>query len=244
MSDDETKEKEDETKEKEDEKDKSGYGEEDGKKDTSGYGGDDEPDDDEEIIKPAAINPFDEIEGLSDEESDDYYKFLKTKKLSRDQRDALLELKKSDVKRQQDHFKALQIKAQKEVRSKTKQWGSELRNDADFGGSDDNFNKSLKDVNKIMSEMFPNTVKNFETTKQALPPHLMKDLRKLAVKLYNNETEHSKGDKPVEKDNNRGTSLGDLGKLTHWVMTHWRPMLNGRLETLTRTLRSVSLILN
>lgn len=61
-------------------------------------------------------------------------------------------------------------------------WQEELKKDTDFGGA--NFDKNVGKVNKFINEFMPETKKVLTERQSMLPPSVMRDISKLADKVY------------------------------------------------------------
>lgn len=67
------------------------------------------------------------------------------------------------------------------VADQKKAWATELRDDKEFGG--DNFNRNIHQVEKTLSNHFPNLGKNLTDRGGMMPPYLMRDMLALSKVL-------------------------------------------------------------
>lgn len=159
-------------------------------KDLTGYDKkeDDKGDAKDEAVKDDKPLELENVEGLTEDKIKDIQKFAKDHKLTKEQAQGLVEKYKAE--------QALDIKAAEEYKTKEaevfKKWENELKEDAEFGGK--NFDQSVHGVNKLIREELPGLKNLLTTSGKRLPPSLMKDLNKVARKLYG-ETEFNLGDK-------------------------------------------------
>ncbi|HEY5236430.1 MAG TPA: hypothetical protein VIJ14_09650 [Rhabdochlamydiaceae bacterium] len=92
----------------------------------------------------------------------------------------------ADAKFEQQTMLELQKKQQGEFEKAAKtqklSWYKELKEDPDFGGK--NFEVNTVRAEKVLDEYLPRTKKMLTEGKQMLPPYIMRDLAKLADRLY------------------------------------------------------------
>ncbi len=145
-------------------------------------------------VVPAAEppKPPEEIEidakGLGDADALKIKDFAKANGLSKEQAQKLADMKKveiADITKAQ----ASQLKQHEITVAKTKAtWHNELKTDKDFGGeAGEKFDKSLLKVEKVLKDFLPATKKALTEGGITLNPSVMKDLVKLADKLYGAE---------------------------------------------------------
>jgi hypothetical protein len=156
----------------------------------SGYGA--EPPK-EVVEEPVVVPPAEELKldfelDLKDVPEDSakaLKEFAKSHKLSKEAAQALVDQKKSEL----SNLKSAQLKAiedEKKAVAKVKSdWDKELRNDPLFGGN--NFVKNVAKVEKALNDFFPETKKVLTERKSVLPPSVMRDISKLADKLYSSD---------------------------------------------------------
>lgn len=139
----------------------------------------------EEPKKEAA--PADELEikevgELLPDEIKELKAFAKDKKLTKEAFESLVEFKKNEVKKAQEYMSKREKEAVASAAKLRHDWHTELKNDPTFGGN--NFDHSLKRVEKILADHLPNVKKKLTETNGILPPYIMKDLATLANHIY------------------------------------------------------------
>lgn len=169
------------------EKDATGYSEDgDAKEDDPGK---DENESDDKEDKELKL----ETGELLKEEVKEIRDFAKTNKLSKEQAQALVNAKISEVKNLNDGLKKRQQEAIEAVKKQKQDWHKELLNDQTFGGK--NFDESLNIVNRVVREFMPDTKKVLTDKGTMLPPYVMRDLLKLGQHLY--KTDHMVDGEPT-----------------------------------------------
>ena len=159
-------------------------------KDITGYTGDKPAEGDKPKETPALEL---DLKGLEEASVADIKEFTQAHGLTKEQAQALVDKRKAD----EDAKLAANETYKAEEAKVFQKWETELKSDPDFGG--DNFAHSVHNVNKLIREELPG-IKNLLTTSgKRLPPSIMKDLNKVARKLYG-ETELVQGDKVSTKD--------------------------------------------
>jgi len=124
-------------------------------------------------------------EGVPKEEIEKVRTFAKQHKVSKEIAQAFLELRKGEIKAQAEADAKAAADYEKAKKRQWAEWDKELRADQTFGG--DKFEFNLNRVEKVMSEFMVNTKKRLTESKGVLPPYLMRDLAKLADRLYETE---------------------------------------------------------
>jgi hypothetical protein len=108
--------------------------------------------------------------------------FAKANKLSKEQAEAFLNLKKSEIAA----VKAADVAYEAHVKQKAAElkasWHKELKSDKTFGG--EKFAQNLHNVDKVLTDFLGETKKQLTDSKSMLPPYVMRDLAKLADHLY------------------------------------------------------------
>lgn len=140
---------------------------------------------------PPATPPEDQFKGLVTEGVDATYvesfkNFAKDNKLSPEQAQALLNLKKSEMAAYEAEVKTQQQQHQDKIKATRLAWSTELRNDPVFGGA--NFDNNVHLTNKYIAEFLPETNKHLTTNKNMLPPYVMRDLHRNAMEAYKTDT--------------------------------------------------------
>lgn len=134
-----------------------------------------------------------DLKGLEEASVADIKDFAKAHGLTKEQAQAMVDKRKSDEDAKvtaSETYKAEEVKV-------FQKWETELKSDADFGG--ENFATSVHNVNKLIREELPGLKNLLTTSGKRLPPSVMKDLNKVARKLYG-ETELVQGDKTSSND--------------------------------------------
>lgn len=123
-----------------------------------------------------------EVKDLDKDEANKIKEFVKNNKLPKEAAQALVDLKKSEIaeiKKATDEYKKEQAKAVADLKAS---WDKELRTDPNFGG--DKFAHNITRVEKLMTDFLGETKKVLTERKSMLPPYVMRDLARLADKLY------------------------------------------------------------
>lgn len=122
--------------------------------------------------------------------------FAEKHKLSQEQAQALVDSKVSEIiqitKQNEDH----KAQIQKQIEQQKATWVKELKEDAQFGGT--NFNKNINMVDKVLGDFMPNTKKMLTERKSMLPPYVMRDLATIAKELFKTP-KLVRGEQPVEE---------------------------------------------
>lgn len=171
------------TKEEEKPEPVSGYSDEPPKTPDAGKQDDPPPKADEKKVEGLEFDL--DIKDLDQPSVEILNKFFKEHKLSKEQAQALVDIRKAEVaansKADNDY-----IEQQKAAVIKQKQdWHSELKKDPNFGG--ENFAKSINRVDKFLNEMMGDTKKVLTERKSMLPPYVMKDLLRVANLVYDTD---------------------------------------------------------
>lgn len=135
---------------------------------------------------PADVYKDLKVEGVDQTYVESFKRFAGDKKFSPEQAQALFDLKKSEMKAMEDQHKENERVHQDKIKATRAAWGQELRNDPVFGGQ--NFDTNVHMVNMYISEFLPETNKHLTTTKQMLPPYVMRDLHRNAMEAYKTDT--------------------------------------------------------
>lgn len=126
-----------------------------------------------------------EIKDLPAEEAKKIQEFAKAHKLPKEAAQALVQMKTNEAKFNADVQAEIVKQNAKAQADKKAGWQRELKGDKEFGG--DNFAKSLVNVEKVMTDFFPNMKKDLTASGAMLPPNAMRDMAKLAKHLYGTE---------------------------------------------------------
>ena len=174
----------------------TGYGEEPPKVDEEPEKKPEEKEPDEKDKELAALN----VEGLEDDEVKKIKEFAKKHGVSKEAAQELLDQRKEENKAVEQAIADNKAQRERDVLKRRADWHKELRDDVDFGGEKFAFN--LKRVEKTLQEFFPGTKKMLTERGGMLPPYVMRDLGKLAEKLYSQENlpQGSPNEKQVEDD--------------------------------------------
>lgn len=140
-----------------------------------------------------------DTKGLDDKDVAKIKAFAKENKLTQEQAQKFVDLKKSEVQDFETARNAFEVEEKARGVEIKRGWHQELKADPDFGG--EKFEKSLLQVEKVLNEFLPGTKKVLTETKTMLSPTIMKDLAKLADKLYTPErfVQGEAGSPPPEK---------------------------------------------
>ena len=160
----------------------------------SGYGVDDPaPEESKKVepVKPEAAPATTKVEGLDFEikteglqkaTAEKAVEFVKTHKLSKEQADAFLDLRRSEAAQEAAAEVKWQEEAKAAVVKQRADWTKQLRDDPEFGGQ--NYKNNIHQVDKLLSEHLPGVKNTLTASKGMLNPVVMKDLAKLAAALY------------------------------------------------------------
>lgn len=183
-SDDESSKKKDEPEAKDnpDEKSATGYGDEPPKKEDAPDVKDTTKDGSGEPDKVPEIN----TEGLLDSEVSDLKDFVKANKLTPEAHKALVDYKKQEVAKLAEYMENKKTSDETKANDLRRQQHDELSNDAEFGG--EKFKHNVKQVDKVIDQFMPNLKNKLTESGVMLPPYVMKDLAKLAKRLYSTES--------------------------------------------------------
>lgn len=128
-------------------------------------------------------------------------KFAIENKLSKAQVEAYVNFAKEEDKQA--------AKAREEViKTQRKAWNKELLEDKEFGGSQENFDKSLLSVENLLENHLPNVKKQLTEKGGVLPPYIMRDFLGLA-KALNPVAKFIPGEEPKPKEES-GNFLDDM----------------------------------
>jgi hypothetical protein len=138
----------------------------------------------EEKKDPPADDPLaiEEPGDLLEDEIKELKAFATEKKLNKEAFKSLVDFKKAEVKKAQEFVNNQQKEAAALAAKTRHDWHKELKADPTFGGN--NFEHSLKDVEKILKDHLPNVKNKLTESKGILPPYIMKDLAALAKHIY------------------------------------------------------------
>lgn len=121
--------------------------------------------------------PADEVAKLKD--------FLKKNGATKEIAQALMDLRKSELKAADETRVKAEEAAKKEQAETRKRWMKELKDDPVFGGEKYGFN--VKRAERVIEEFMPGTKKVLTERKSMLPPYVMRDLARLADHLWATE---------------------------------------------------------
>lgn len=111
---------------------------------------------------------------LSDADKKTVSEFAVAHKLTKEQVEAYVNLRKSEDAKAEENQKA-------QIVSTRNAWIKELKDDKDFGGA--NFDKNVDRVEKVLQNFLPNTKKVLTERGSVLPPYIMRDLLSLEKTL-------------------------------------------------------------
>lgn len=135
------------------------------------------------------------LEGLAKEEAGRIKEFAKKNTLTVAQVKAFADVRKIELKNDQ----AALAKAQEDAKNQTLRirasWDKELRDDPDFGR--DNLEKNLGNAERVLEDFMPQTKKILTERGGMLPPYVMRDLAKMAEKLYSGNEKLVQGEASV-----------------------------------------------
>lgn len=159
----------------------TGYGDEPPKDDAAAAPKDDKKDEKQDVDLGFELKTGD----LSKEEVAKLKKFVKENNVSQD-----IAQKYADQRQQEfREAQAAQAKAEEEYKAavvkQKRDWHNELKNDPEFGG--EKFGFHVKQVDKVLENFMPNTKKVLTERGSMLPPYVMRDLAKMAERLYATE---------------------------------------------------------
>lgn len=174
------------------EKSASGYGDDLEEVETAGYNGDKAPETEKKADdKSKEADEYAELDvkELDEVLASDLKQFAKDNKLPKEAAQALVNMKKEEVKafneaidKVTNEFKQ---KLANEKRAQGQKWYGELKADKDFGG--ENFKHNLKKVDNVLEKFFPNIKNDLTKSKGMLPPSAMRDILNLHKVLFSND---------------------------------------------------------
>lgn len=122
------------------------------------------------------------LDGLPKDELKKIKDFATKNKITTEQAKEFAALRRTEIKESQEAFDK-SVKDLEAAKLKTrKDWETELKTDPDFGG--EKFAKNVQQVDKVLTDFFPGLKKSLTERKAIMPPYLMRDMAKLAAKLY------------------------------------------------------------
>ena len=126
-----------------------------------------------------------DLKDVATEEAKKLQEFAKTHALPKEAAQALVNLKRSEMKAnlqaQEDQKKQAIVDKDRTKAS----WDKELRTDPTFGG--ENFAPNLLKVERVMNDFMKETKKELTKRGSMLPPYVMRDLSIMAERLYGTE---------------------------------------------------------
>ncbi len=143
---------------------------------------------------PDELDPA--VEGIPKEEGARIKEFAKKNALTKEQVKAFADVRKVELKNEADAKANYETQIANEKQKVRATWDKELRTDPDFGG--DNFSKNVGKAEKVLDEWMPNTKKALTERNSMLPPYVMRDLAKMAGKLYDSGEKLTQGDPTPE----------------------------------------------
>lgn len=161
-------------------------------KNVTGYSTDDPPEEKkveetktEEKVDDTKVEDFKlDLKGLTDDQTKDIVEFAKELKLTKEQAQAILDKRKTEL----DKYMDLQANEQNQIKETHKKWEGDLRTEWA-----DDFKPNVHAVNNTLSKHFPTIAKHLATTGKRLNPLEMKEF--LAVsKLLGDEGTFESGD--------------------------------------------------
>ena len=135
--------------------------------------------------------------GLLPDEVTELKEFAKAHKLPKNVIKAMVESKKAEIAKAQALIKSQEKEIEQTRLKIKKQWHDELLKDPHFGG--EKFNHSVKRVNKLLNEFLVETKNKLTEAGSMLPPYVMRDLAKLADRVYKTES-FTQGEPPKPKE--------------------------------------------
>lgn len=138
-----------------------------------------------------------EVKDLDPETAEQIKAFAKEHKLPESAAKAFVEMKKKEAADQAEFEKQKTIAIQKVKAG----WHKELKEDKDFGG--ENFARNIHKVDKVLNHFMPETKKTLTEKGAMLPPYVMRDMSKIADRLFETENFVRGGEKnPSSKEDN------------------------------------------
>lgn len=126
-----------------------------------------------------------ELKDLSDEEQVGIREFAKKNSFSKEQVKALGDLRRDNIKKEQELATEREAAIRRESAKIRNSWHTELKNDPAFGG--EKFDRNIARAERVLEEFMPQTKKSLTEHKGMLPPYVMRDLANLADHLYSSE---------------------------------------------------------
>lgn len=108
--------------------------------------------------------------------------FAKKNNLSKEQAQAFSEMTKAEQVAFKQSVDDYNKKVETERTNTKAAWQTELKNDPEFGGA--NYKQNVDKTNKFVGEFMPETKKVLTERGSMLPPSVMRDISKLADKVY------------------------------------------------------------
>ena len=102
--------------------------------------------------------------------------------LTKEQTQALIDMREKEVSDYKTYVEKTKTDHEKAVALERQQWTKELKEDKDLGGQ--NYTRTLRRVDKVLTDFFPGTKKLLTDRKMMLPPSVMRDL----AKFYEQQT--------------------------------------------------------
>lgn len=140
-----------------------------------------------------------DYKGLDVEKNKDIVEFAKTHKLSKEQAQAFVDARKLAI----DNHAANVAKFENDKKETHARWEKELRDDKDFGGSQENFAANIKLVGDFSKNHLPNLTKALTSNGGRLSSSEMKEIRLLALKMKDEGAPPTDGGAGGNKQENR-----------------------------------------
>lgn len=151
-----------------------------------------------------------EVKDLPADESKRLVEFAKTHKMSKEQAQALGELRSNDIKALNQQIEEENKAFTDLVNNQKIQWKKDLLKDKDFSGVDGSeYDHNHKIVKNAFNEFFPETKKMLDSNKGVLPPSTMKDILAIAKILNPKGSTLKEGDLPVDGSDKSSKSEWD-----------------------------------
>jgi hypothetical protein len=126
-----------------------------------------------------------DAKGLPEAEVLKVKEFAKKHGVSKEAAQALLDEKKQEIKNVEEYVKSQKAEAEALQQRTRRGWHEELKSDPVFGG--DKFAYNIMQAEKVIHDHMPNLKKKLAESKTMLPAYVMKDLAKLASRLYSTD---------------------------------------------------------
>lgn len=127
--------------------------------------------------------------------------FAKRTGLTKEQAQAVIDLKKSDMAVIKQVYEDEQKRINDEAIKLKASWDNELRTDRKFAGEKlDQFDASITRIDKVLVDFFPNMKNHLTKAGSVLPPYVMRDLLGLASHLYDTKPLPGEGGLPGSEE--------------------------------------------